>query len=56
MIRGIGDQIFWSIISLLVITLLWLKFIEPFIPMWGSLIVSGIVAFIIFAFNRKKKK
>jgi predicted small integral membrane protein len=56
MIKGIGDQIFWSIISLLVITLLWLKFIEPFIPLWGSLIVSGIVVSAIFTFNRKKKK
>lgn len=52
---GIGDRIFWSIISLVVITLLWIKFLEPFIPLWGSLIISGIAAFIIFTYKRKKK-
>ena len=44
---SIGDRIFWSLICFFVISLLWLKFVEPFIPLWGSLIASGVVAVVI---------
>jgi predicted small integral membrane protein len=49
----IGDRIFWSVICFVVISLLWLKFLEPFFPLWGSLIVSGVVAFLIANYKRK---
>jgi hypothetical protein len=48
-----GDRIFWSVICFLVISLLWLKFMEPFIPLWGSLFVSGIAVFIIATYKSK---
>lgn len=51
MITGVGDKIFWSIISLLFIFLFWLRFVEHFVPLWGVLIVWGVVAYLIF---RKK--
>jgi len=53
---GIGDRIFWSLVCFFVISLLWMKFIEPFIPLWGSLFVSGAVAFLIATFGRRSKK
>jgi hypothetical protein len=41
--RGIrlefGDIIFYSIAGLVVITLIWLKFIEPYLPVLGVWIV-----------------
>ncbi len=34
-----GDIIFYSLAGLVVITLIWLKFIEPYLPIWGVWIV-----------------
>jgi predicted small integral membrane protein len=45
---GIGDCVFWSIICLVAITFVWLKFIEPFVSIWFSLVASSIVALLIF--------
>jgi hypothetical protein len=39
--------------SFVVISLLWLKFLEPFIPLWGSLVVSGAAAAFIATYKRK---
>jgi|MudIll2142460700_1097286.scaffolds.fasta_scaffold05356_2 predicted small integral membrane protein len=50
---GVGDRIFWSFMCFFVIGLLWLRFLEPFIPIWGSLIVSGIVVVGIANYKRK---
>jgi len=52
---SIGDRIFWSMICFFVISLLWLKFVEPFVPLWGSLFVSGVVAVVIATHKLKKK-
>ena len=54
----IGDGIFYSIISIIIIVLLWLKYIEKYLPLWLALIVWGIVfVFIIYGvINGYKKK
>lgn len=44
---GIGDRIFWSVMSFIAISLLWLKFVDDFLPMWVSLFFSGGVIAVI---------
>lgn len=53
---SIGDRIFWSMICTFVIFLVWLKFVEPLIPLWGSLIASGIVAVVIATHKGKSPR
>jgi len=36
---GIGDKITWAYRSLILIGLVWLRFIEKYVPIWGALIV-----------------
>ena len=53
----IGDGIFYSIISIIIIVLLWLKYIEKYLPLWWALIVWGIVlVFIIYGMISGYKK
>ena len=53
----IGDGIFYSIISIIIIVLLWLKYIEKYLPLWWALIVWGIVlVFIIYGMISGHKK
>ncbi len=53
----IGDGIFYSIISIIIIVLLWLKYIEKYLPLWLALIVWGIVlVFIIYGMISGYKK
>ena len=40
---GIGDKITWAYRSLIMIGLVWMRFIEKYIPVWGALIVWLIV-------------
>jgi len=36
---GMGDKITWAYRSLILIGLVWLRFIEKYIPVWGALVV-----------------
>jgi len=47
-----GDVVFYSILYPILIILFWLRFLESFIPLWGSWIVSGIV--VIYIISRYK--
>lgn len=40
---GIGDKITWAYRSLILIGLVWLRFIEKYIPVWGALVVWLVV-------------
>lgn len=42
-----GDMVFYSIASLIVIVLLWLRFVEPHLDLWGSLVVWGAWTFFL---------
>jgi len=42
-----GEKVFLSIVSFIAICFLWLRFVEPYVSMWGAPIVSAIVAAII---------
>jgi len=59
---GFGDCVFWSIIALVTVTFMWLKFIEPYLSIWFSLPVSGVIVLFIFVYgggfgrNRRRKE
>jgi predicted small integral membrane protein len=46
-----GDRFFMSILVLLYIGLLWLKFVEPFIPIHGALVLGIITGTIIVKYG-----
>lgn len=48
---GFGDCVFWSIVCLVAITFVWLKFIEPFLPVWLVLPITGIISFLLFVYR-----
>lgn len=54
---NIGDKITWAYRTLFILMLLWLRFIEAYIPFWGIWFVWGIIVWLIFfqPFNKKKK-
>ena len=43
-----GDKITWSYRSLIFLGLLWLRFIEEYIPIWGALVVWLVVLYFIY--------
>jgi len=46
-----GDRFFLSLLVLLFLSLLWLKFVEPFIPIHGALVLSIIIGTIIVKYG-----
>ena len=53
----IGDGIFYSIISIIVIGLFWLRYIEKYLSLWWMLLIWGLLfIFIIYAVTNKYKK
>jgi len=54
---GIGDKITWAYRSLILIGLVWLRFIEKYIPVWGALVVWLVVmVFVVRAPSEQAKK
>ena len=48
-----GDMVFYSIAGLVLIVLLWLRFIEPHVDLWGALVVWGAwTAFLVSRFMK----
>ena len=53
----LGDGIFYSIISLIIMILVWLKFIEKYLPLWWAVIAwVCLVSFICYAVINNYKK
>jgi len=51
-----GDMVFYAITGLIVILLLWLRFLEQAIGLWGAWVVwVGWVAFLVRTFWRARK-
>jgi predicted small integral membrane protein len=46
-----GDRFFVSLLIFFLIALLWLKFVEPFIPIYGALVLGLIVGFFIVKYG-----
>jgi|GEM_PF-1973791 len=55
---NIGDKLTWAYRSLFILMLIWLRFIEAYIPFWGIWFVWAIIVFIIFyqPFIRKQRR
>jgi len=44
---GPGNRFFWWFYTMIVIGLLWLRFVKPYLSIWGALIIS-LILFPIF--------
>jgi len=53
---NIGDKLTWAYRSLFILMLIWLRFIEAYIPFWGIWFVWAIIVFIIFYQPFKRKQ
>ncbi len=51
-----GDWIFWSILSWIFVNLLWLKFVERFVPFWVGIIVATVFALFLLRFGPRPKE
>jgi hypothetical protein len=52
-----GDIVFYSLAALVLIALIWLKFIEAYLPIWGVWIVwVALTAFLISQYEGFRKK
>ena len=41
------DRVFISVVCFVAVSLLWMRFIEAYIPIWGAIIISLVLAVII---------
>lgn len=48
-----GDMVFYSIAGLVLIVLVWLRFVEPHVDLWGALVVW--IAWTAFLISRFMK-
>ena len=46
-----GDRFFVSLLVFFFVSLMWLKFIEPFIPIYGALVLGIIVGVVIVKYG-----
>jgi len=53
---NIGDKLTWAYRSLFILMLIWLRFIEAYIPFWAIWIVWGVIVYIIFYQPFKKRQ
>lgn len=53
---NIGDKITWAYRSLFILMLIWLRFIEQYITIWGVWVVWAFIAILIFWQPWKNKK
>lgn len=48
----LGDKIFYSILTLVLLTLVWLRFLEHLAPVWLVLPVTAVASAAIFNWGR----
>jgi glycerol uptake facilitator-like aquaporin len=51
-----GTWLFWSILSWFFFNLIWLKFMENFVPQWVGAIIATIIAVAIFKYGPRPKE
>lgn len=49
-----GERVFWSIMILIFIVLVWLRFIEPYIPLWVAAVVGALEIFLFIRYGPKE--
>ena len=51
-----GDMLFYSIAGLVLVILLWLRFVEPHVDLWGAFVVwSFWTAFLAYRYHRGRR-
>lgn len=48
----LGDKIFYSVLTLILLTLLWLRFVEHLLSVWFVLPVAAMISLVIFNWER----
>ncbi len=52
----LGDMVFYSVAGLVVVILLWLRFVEPHVGLWGAFVVWLLwTAFLVHRFRRGRR-
>lgn len=46
-----GDRFFVSLLVFFLIALLWLKFVDPYIPIYGALVLGLVIGFFIIKYG-----
>jgi hypothetical protein len=48
----LGDKVFYSILTLIILTLVWLRFVEHLLSVWFVLPAAGAISVAIFNWER----
>lgn len=51
-----GVWLFWSILSWFFFNLIWLKFVENFVPQWVGAIIATMIAVAVFKYGPRPKE
>jgi len=51
---SLGNRVFWSIALMILIGILWIKFIEGYITAWGALVVGFIASALIIRYGGRE--
>jgi predicted small integral membrane protein len=51
-----GNWLFWSILSWIFLNLLWLKFVESYVPQWVGAIIATAIAVALFKYGPRPKE
>ncbi|MFQ6066987.1 MAG: hypothetical protein ACE5K3_06895 [bacterium] len=51
-----GTWLFWSILSWFFFNLIWLKFVEKFVPQWVGAIVATMIAVALFKYGPRPEE
>lgn len=52
---SLGDKVFWSIVVIIAVGLLWVKFVEQHLSAWWALVVGIALAALIIKYGDKFK-
>jgi len=50
-----GDRVFWSIVVIILVGLLWVKFVEQYLSAWWALVIGIALAILIIRYGEKIK-
>jgi predicted small integral membrane protein len=51
-----GNWLFWSILSWIFLNLLWLRFVESYVPQWVGAIIATAIAVALFKYGPRPKE
>jgi len=51
-----GNWLFWSILSWIFLNLLWLKFVESYVPQWVGAIIATAIAVALFKYGPRPRE